>query len=302
MEKYLKEISILILTVFLSQISLAQDSEETILKIRDRYYRIISPNVTLEKITYRGVDYYLENDKLSIAKKEHENGRFEYYYDLNSDKYYPYFIYFKSYDQGTPDLRAYYDDKSLVLFKENQEEKELSSFNNQYSYLELDAYNSINTFFNMTELAKFPNDDKIDAILEKVKKLNSSIFKTDTIKYNSDDGGENGVFVYLDKRNAKLIKDAFSGGEHGGGSYKEYFENNRLIYSTSEYESWVGNMSWVTITICYFNRGEIFRKDQYNSHGISMIEGNDTRHFLYFNDLDKVTPRIRYTEKNDNKR
>lgn len=274
-----------------------QSRDDIIKKIRDRYYRINGQNISLDKFSYQGTDYYLENNKLSIVKKELDTGRIEYYYDINQNKYYPYFIYFESFDEEKPDIRAYYDFRSLIMLKEDQKEKEISPFDNKYSYLELGAFNSINSFFNITELAKYPNDSRIDTILEIVGKLNASIFKTDTIKYNSDDNGEDGIFVFLDKQNIKLLINEFSVAEHDGEYNKEYYYKNQLIYTTSEFESWVGHMSWVTVTICYFERGEVFRKDQYNSHGTIMIGGNDTKHFLYFNNLDNVVPRIQYVDK-----
>ena len=115
------------LTFFLFMIALniyAQSKEEVVQSVRDRYYRINGGDVTLTKISLKGVDYFWADSKFAIAKKDTVGGRFEYYYDTYSDEYFPYFIYFESDDKSKkPDIRAYYDEEGeLVVYKENLEE------------------------------------------------------------------------------------------------------------------------------------------------------------------------------------
>ncbi|MDN5215791.1 hypothetical protein QQ020_27180 [Fulvivirgaceae bacterium BMA12] len=296
MMKIQSTLAILLLIPFLS---LAQNTEEVIQKIRDRYYRINGGSVKLVKQSIQGTDYYLENDKLSIAKKKAQNGRYEYYFDHQNGDYYPYFIYFEPNSTSSSQLRAYYDDNAeLVLFKEADIDTTYGQFDNYpFKYLKQDAYNAINLFFNTSIISKYPNDTRVDRILAEVKKINESIISADTIDFYDEGEGSGGKFQYLNEKQMPVKISTFDGGEHGGGILNEYFSNGQLIYSTDEYESWVGFYSRVTVTVKFYERNEPFREDYFDREapGEVFSKSND-EYFLEWFKVDNVIPSIVYPE------
>lgn len=290
--------AVLVLLFFVPFLALAQNREEVIQKIRDRYYRINGGSVKLVKRSLDGTDYYLENDKLSIAKKEVQDGRYEYYFDSENGEYYPYFIYFEPKNASAPQLRAYYnDDTELILFKEGEIDTVYNLYGNYpYKYLKQDAYNALNLFFNDKVLSKQPNDIRVSSILRQVKEINESIVSTDTVHFYSADEGHGGKLQYLNENQIPVKISTFNGGEHGGIILNEYYSNGQLIYSIDENESWVGFYSRITILVKFYEDATPFREDYFDreSPGAVFSKSNDEYYLEYF-ELDNVIPRIMYT-------
>ncbi|MEM1137082.1 MAG: hypothetical protein AAGI07_14690, partial [Bacteroidota bacterium] len=245
---------------------IAQTTEEVIQSIRDRYYRINGASVNLTKVSLQGTDYYLENDKLSIAKEKIQSGKYEYYYDSQNGDYHPYFIYFEPTDPSTAQLRAYYNDNTeLVLFKEGEVATTYGLYENYpYKYLKQDAYNAVNLYFNTQVLSDYPNDGRKDSILVEVARINESIVKTDTIDFYEEDGGSGGTFRYLNEKQISVKVSIFEGGEHFGSIKNEYYSKGQLIYAIHEQESWVGFFSRITVTVKFHEKGKPFREEYFD--------------------------------------
>ena len=242
-------------------------NESVIHSIRDRYYRINGEAVKLEKVTIEDTDYYFENKKLSIAKKESNEGRYEYYYDFMKDKYQPYFIYFEPKNNELPQLRAYYDDNAnLVLLKENSKEYAPISFDNYYphKFLKQDSYNALNVYFNHFTLSQNPNSGIVNTIFKEVKKITESIVKTDTIEYKVVEDGTSGKLKFLDENGNTVKVKSFFGGEHGSFNDIKYYSNGQLIYSTGESAGWVGSYTSIGATIKFYQKDKLFRIEEFD--------------------------------------
>lgn len=291
---------ILTLFVFIPLLSHGQTTEDVIQKIRDRYYRINGKGVTLVKQSFQMTNYYLENDKLSIAKKVIDNGKYEYYFNYRNGEYNTYFIYFEPNTNSLPQLRAYYNDNNeLVLFKEGDKVKTYEQgVINPYYYLKQDACNAINTYTNKLELTRHLNDRRNIEILAEVKNINTTIVQVDTVDYyKHEDGGSGGEFHFFDEKRNLIKISQFDGGEHGGGITNKYFVDDNLIYTTEEKEAWAGVYSSMRANVIFYEKGVPFREDLLDRKGTGKLftQSND-KYLLEWLEFENVVPKISYKE------
>lgn len=290
----------LIYLIMLVQHILCYGQEKNdIQSIRDRYYRITASSVKLEKLSLDKTEFYFEKKKLSIVKKDSDQGKYEYYFDFADEAYHPYFIYFEPTDKSENQLRAYYNEKTeLILLKEGNEEKTFDLYGqNPFRYLKQDAYNSINLLFNHFVLTQNPNDERINKILSKVEIINESIVAIDTIEFNKDDSGVFGKLRYLDRNQTKIKTSSFSWGEHFSHTDNDYFFDRKLIYRTSESESWLGFWSSISSTISFYENNKVFRTDKFirESTGRAFIRSNDNYFLEWANKhIENCVPLITY--------
>lgn len=287
---------LILISVFLMpSIVHSQSKEEIIKKVRDRYYRINNGNVELLKIEYDNSDYYLDNSRISVIKHKTGTGRYEYYFDTKSSKYYPYFIYFESADKNSkPDLRAYYDDRSdLILLKINQDELKFNPFNHHYYYLELDAYNKLNKLLNFFELANYQDDARTIQVLNQSNEIKKSITQVDTVQNINQDSGDLIELTFKNSRGNIVKTQLTDAAEHHGETKHEYFKHGKLVLRIEESESWVGNYTGASIVITYFEDGKAFRSDTYLSHGEHPGYNNNVDGDLEYS-IEKMVPRVRY--------
>ena len=268
--KQMKASFLFVLTIFFYGSILAQDMKADIQSIQERYYRINGGGVKLVKLAYNGTDYFLEENKLSIAKKETAKGKYEYYFDINSKGKYPYFIYFVPAENSSPQIRAYYDnDGALFLLKVGTEEttyQESPFAINPYEYLKQDAFNAIRLYDNRTTLTKLPpNDTRVRDILDAVSRINESIVETDTSYYEMNEAqAYDGSFNYYNT-DRQLVKTRLTNGADMTFSItSKYFANGKLIYATRERGNFLKGVGNYSASAVFYEQGKQFRTDQFS--------------------------------------
>ncbi|MBB6460515.1 hypothetical protein [Flammeovirga kamogawensis] len=302
----MKTILIFFTLFFIPYLTFSQN-DETIKNIRNRYYRITSKDVILNKVSYEETDYYLEGNQLSVSKVHTYEGLYEYYYHYKKGEYHPYFIFFNPKDKSTPQLRAYYNDTAdIILLKEGDTEKCINNLgDNPYKYLKQDAYNAINQFFNITVLAMHPDQKEIKNVFEKVKMLESSIVSYDTISNQMGEYDSSYEIAYFDENKKKVKSSSAYSSEHYGGVQKEYFYKGNIIYSVSDEVTWIGQLFRAKVYATFytegrsFSNGKPFRTDFFECEwqGRVFTQANE-KYLADWNMFNNVIPRIEYHKVN----
>jgi len=285
----------------LTQVAFAQTVEESVQKVRDRYYRINGAGVSLTKQNFEDATYYFEDERIAIVKVPHAEGRYEYYYDYDDRSgYFPYFIYFASKNASQrPDLRLYYRDKmQLVLYKENQEEIALDMYNRpeMAGELLLQSMNYLHAYQN----ARIPRQQSYKSLMadirQRITRLRPQIVRTDTISDNSyeeEGGGYDGEVHYYNASNELIRKQVYYGGGHGGEQQNYYYEDGQLIYSAEEKDLWAPMLLSVKALETFYKEGKAIVERSYESHGAASVhrEENGEGDFNY--NFELVVPKLK---------
>jgi|GEM_PF-5827916 hypothetical protein len=279
--------------LFTGFFSLAQDNEKVIQHIRDRYYRINGGGLDLEQSQVGKLEVTKENGQIVIIKEPTPDGVFEYYFDGAFKSKRPYFIYFASNNKAAkPDLRVYLEsDGEAVMYKKNDEEIELETYRGPY-HLTLRAVNAYNT---IKFKGKF-NDPKANSLLDYVEEVHDMVLLKNTVDYQSypDEGNYSEWDIAYHKfRGRTVLTQKGQGGEHGSSQEIAYLKEGEQILTITESSSWIGFRDNITVTIEYFDNGEVFRKEIYRSYGESISKPNDKKEFdLSWFDRSKMVPEV----------
>ncbi len=283
----------------------SQNHEEVIESTRVRYYRINSDTVSLTRLAIKNYRYYLEGEQLAIAKWQINEGRFEYYYHQHKGEYVPYFIYFEAGDSSElPDLRAYYDDKGdfydnkLIRYLEGTKERTDISRSRLY-YLYLDAKNAINTFFNVFEHVRHPNDVRVANIRQEVALLKKERTTIDTLSFVSQpDQGHysHEDFIYKNGKGQPVIRRKAEGGDGGFHGTITFEKEGKILCKIYESSNTYGPVSDTYKTITYYEGSRPFRTDTYRSYGTHIHHKEDEFDLSYSTKYGtgQVVPTIKY--------
>jgi len=278
--------------LFTGFFTLAQDKEEVIQHIRDRYYRINGGGLDLEQYQVGELKVTEENDQIVIIKEPTADGVFEYYFDGAFKSKRPYFVYFASKDKNyKPDLRLYLSSKlEIVWYKENQEEIDLGFYEGPYELI-LKAVNAFNT-------VKYRNKGrsaKAKSILTYIDSVDKMRKVRDTLNYESYPNEGNFSrwhFSYTTAGGKKVMEEKGQGGEHGSSQEITYFKDDQKILTISEGSVWLGFFDASSVNVTFYENGNPFRAEDYNSYGenVSTYSSNSTKPTWF--DRSKMVPEV----------